>query len=53
MPLSGAARVQITVALAMLDAVDVQVVPLDKELRSYARRCSTSREVCLAASPSR
>ncbi len=33
-----AAREQITVALAMIDAVDVRVAPLDKELRAYARR---------------
>ena len=36
--LTGAAREQITVALAMIDAVDVQVAPLERELRSYARR---------------
>jgi transposase len=38
LPLTGAARGQITVALAMIDAVDVQVSPLERELRSYARR---------------
>ena len=38
LPLTDAAREQIKVALAMIDAVDVQVAPLDRELRSYARR---------------
>ena len=37
-PLSGTAREQITVALAMIDALEAQIVPLDKELRAYARR---------------
>jgi transposase len=32
------AREQVTIALAMIDAVDVQMAPLDKELRAYARR---------------
>src|SRR6516165_5708357 len=36
--LSGAAREQITVAVAMIDALDLQMVPLEKELRAYARR---------------
>jgi len=36
--LTGAARGQITIALAMIDAIDAQVAPLDRELRSYARR---------------
>ncbi len=36
-PLPAAAREQITVALAMIDAVDRQMAPLDKELRAYAR----------------
>jgi transposase len=36
--LTGAARGQITVALAMIDAIDAQVAPLDRELRCYARR---------------
>jgi transposase len=38
LPLTGAAREQITVALAMIDAVDVQVGPRERELRSYSRR---------------
>jgi hypothetical protein len=38
LPLTDAAREQIEVALAMIDAVDVQVAPLDRGLRSYARR---------------
>jgi transposase len=32
------AREQVTVALAMIDALDVQIAPLDRELRAYARR---------------
>jgi len=34
----AAARQQIDVALAMIDALDVQLAPLDKELRAYARK---------------
>jgi len=37
-PLPGAAREQVTVALAMIDALDAQLVPIDRELRAYARR---------------
>jgi transposase len=37
-PLPPTAREQITVALAMIDALDAQIAPLDKELRAYARR---------------
>jgi transposase len=37
-PLPAAAREQLTVALAMIDALDAQIAPLDRELRSYARR---------------
>src|ERR687887_1822435 len=36
--LPDTARQQITVALAMIDALDVQLAPLTKELRAYARR---------------
>ena len=36
--LPAAAREQITVALAMIDAHDAQLAPLDRELRTYARR---------------
>ena len=36
--LPGAAREQIRVALSMIDALDQQLAPLDKELRAYARR---------------
>ena len=32
------AREQVTVALAMIEALDVQLAPLDRELRAYARR---------------
>jgi transposase len=38
LPLPGAAREQITVALALIDAVEVQLAPLTAELRAYARR---------------
>jgi transposase len=34
----GAAREQITVAVAMIEALDTQITPLDKQLRRYARR---------------
>jgi transposase len=37
-PLPAAAREQVTVALAMIDALELQIAPLDKELRAYARR---------------
>jgi transposase len=37
-PLSACAREQVTVALAMIDALDVQLAPLTKQLRAYARR---------------
>jgi transposase len=37
-PLPAAAREQITVAIAMIDAIDVQMAPVEKELRAYARR---------------
>jgi transposase len=36
--LPDSAREQITVALAMIDALGVQLAPLDRELRAYARR---------------
>ena len=37
-PLPETAREQVTVAVAMVDALDVQLAPLDRELRAYARR---------------
>jgi transposase len=37
-PLPDAAREQLTVALAVTDALEVQIAPQDRELRSYARR---------------
>src|SRR5881398_1581678 len=37
-PLRDPAREQLTVALAMIDALEVQIAPLDRELRAYARR---------------
>jgi transposase len=36
-PLPDTARQQITVGLAMIDALEVQIAPLDRELRAYAR----------------
>jgi transposase len=36
--LPACAREQVTVALQMIDAVDAQLAPLDKDLRAYARR---------------
>jgi transposase len=36
--LPAVARGQITVALEMIDALDVQLAPIDRELRAYARR---------------
>jgi transposase len=37
-PLPGTARERVTVALAMIDAFDRQMRPIEKELRAYARR---------------
>jgi transposase len=37
-PLPQTAREQVTIALAMIDALAVQIAPLEKELRAYARR---------------
>src|SRR5215218_1367934 len=37
-PLGETAREQVTVAVAMIDALDAQIAPLDRELRAYARR---------------
>ena len=37
-PLPETAREQVTVATAMIDALEVQITPIDKELRGYARR---------------
>ncbi|HEX3218471.1 MAG TPA: IS110 family transposase [Candidatus Limnocylindria bacterium] len=36
--LPAVAREQITVALCMIEALDIQLAPIDKELRAYARR---------------
>ena len=38
LPMPACAREQVTVALAMIDALDRQLAPLDKELGGYARR---------------
>ena len=37
-PLPETAREQVTIAIAMIDALEAQMAPLDKELRAYARR---------------
>jgi transposase len=37
-PLPGAAREQVTVALAMIDGIEAQIAPIDKALRAYAHR---------------
>ena len=37
-PLADTAREQVAVAVAMVDALDVQLAPLNRELRAYARR---------------
>jgi transposase len=37
-PLPETAREQISVGLGMIDALDAQLPPIDKELRAYARR---------------
>jgi transposase len=36
--LPASAREQVTVAVAMIDALERQIAPLDRELRAYARR---------------
>jgi transposase len=38
LPLPAAAREQVQVALQMIGALDARIPPIDKELRSYARR---------------
>jgi len=38
LPMPACAREQVTVALAMIDALDHQLAPLDQELGGYARR---------------
>jgi transposase len=37
-PLPAVAREQVAVAIAMVDALELQIAPIDKELRAYARR---------------
>ena len=37
-PLPAAAREQVTIALGVIDALEAQIAPLDRELRAYARR---------------
>ena len=41
-PLGHTAREQITVALAMTAALDMQMAPIDKQLRAFARRWTRS-----------
>ena len=41
--LPAAAREQLTIALHMIDAVDLKLVPFDQELRGYARKQAGSR----------
>ena len=37
-PLPETAREQVTIAIAMIDALEAQIAPIDKQLRAYARR---------------
>lgn len=37
-PLPETAREQVTIAIAMIDALEAQLAPIDKQLRAYARR---------------
>jgi len=37
-PLPETAREEVSVALAMIDALDLQMAPIEKQLRAYARR---------------
>jgi transposase len=37
-PLPATAREQVTIALAMIDGIEAQMAPLDKERRAYAQR---------------
>lgn len=37
-PLPETAREQVTMAIAMIDALEAQLAPIDKQLRAYARR---------------
>ena len=48
LPLPAAAREQITVGLAMIDALDAQLAPIDKQLRAYARRQAGCRALMAA-----
>jgi transposase len=42
-PLTATAREQVAVALAMIDALQAQIAPLESELRAYSRRQSGCR----------
>jgi transposase len=46
--LSQTAREQVTVALAMIDALDMQLAPATKDLRDYARRQTGCRALIAA-----
>jgi transposase len=48
LPLPAAGREQLTVALGMIDAVEVRIAPLDQELCSYARRQTGCRALIAA-----
>jgi transposase len=47
-PLPHTAREQITVAVAMIDFLETQLVPLDRELRAWARRQTGCRALIAA-----
>jgi transposase len=47
-PLPEVARQQITVSLAMIDALEREIAPLDKQLRPYARRQSGCKALIAA-----
>jgi transposase len=47
-PLPAAAREQVTVALALIDALERQIAPLDRELRADARRQAGCRALMAA-----
>jgi transposase len=42
-PLPETAREQVTIAIAMIDALEAQLAPIDKQLRAYARRRPAAR----------
>ena len=48
--LPSTALEQVTVALGMVDVLDVQLAPIDKQLRAYARRQPGCRALMATAS---